>query len=158
GNKAMDTVLIKADAIFAAEGLRQLKFPPPPGSPPGSRFDLGNLDKDRSKVVAVRNYPKNSDVVSEVVFANAHPHNRGSEAVSDARSVSIRLHHSLIELPENGFKPRYDDPRVGYFNTRVTDMTSPDAIPWRDLVHRWHLKKKDQIGRASCRGREQIAG
>jgi len=142
-NKRQDTVLIKADAIFAAEGLRQLKFPAPPGAPPGSRFDLGNLDKDRSKVVAVRNYPKNSDVTSEVVFANPYPHNGGSEAVSDARSVSVRLHHSLIELPGNDFRPRYDDPRVGYFNTRVTDMTSAEAIPWRDPIHRWHLKKKD---------------
>ena len=36
-----------------------------------------------------------------------------------------------------------DDPRVGYFTTQVTDMTTTGSVPYRDLVHRWNLKKKD---------------
>ena len=46
-------------------------------------------------------------------------------------------------MPENDDQPRYDDPKVGYFLTQVTDMTSTSPTPYRDLVHRWNLVKKD---------------
>ena len=45
-------------------------------------------------------------------------------------------------MPENDFKPRFDDPRVGYFTTRVNDMTTKEGINYRDLVHLWNLVKK----------------
>ena len=63
--------------------------------------------------------------------------------MTDARNVSIQVQHSLIKIPENNYQPRYEDPRIGYFTTQVTDMTSVDATPYKDLVHRWHLEKKD---------------
>jgi hypothetical protein len=53
------------------------------------------------------------------------------------------VQHSLIALPENNFEPRFEDPRVGYFTTRVNDMTTTDALNYRDLVHRWNLVKKN---------------
>ena len=36
-----------------------------------------------------------------------------------------------------------DDPRVGYFMIQVTDMTTTSTVPYKYLVHRWNLKKKD---------------
>ena len=39
--------------------------------------------------------------------------------------------------------PLIDDPRVGFFTTQVTDMTTITSANYRDLVHRWNLKKKD---------------
>ena len=142
-NKAQDSLLVKADALFLGEGLQQIKFPAPPGFPPGFWFDIGNLDKDRTKVLRISGYPKNTDVLTEYVFTNPYPQNYGSMAVTDARAVGIRMHHSLIELPDDGFRPRYDDPRVGYFHTQVNDMTTTDAINYRDVIHRWDLRKKD---------------
>ena len=142
-NKSQDSLLIKADALFTGEGFQQIKYPAPPGFPSEYWFDLGSLDKDKSKVLGIRNYPKNTDVVSEYVWSNPYPKNYGSSAVTDARSVSIRFHHSLIELPDNDFRPRFDDPRIGYFTTQVEDMTTTDAVNYRDLIHRWHLVKKD---------------
>lgn len=142
-NAAQDSLLIKADALLLGEGLQQIKYPPPPGWPPGAWFDIGNLDKDRTKVRRIRNYPMNTDVETEYVFTNPYPQNYGSASTTDARAITIRMHHSLIELPQNDFRPRYDDPRVGYFTTQVSDMTTPEAVNYRDLVHRWHLVKKD---------------
>src|SRR5690625_3210375 len=46
-------------------------------------------------------------------------------------------------MPENDYQPRYDDPRVGYFTTQQDDQISLDATPYRDMIHRWHLVKKD---------------
>ena len=57
--------------------------------------------------------------------------------------MNVTLQHSFIAVPENKYQPRYEDPRVGYFVTQVTDMTDPeDVTPYRDLIHRWHLEKK----------------
>ena len=69
--------------------------------------------------------------------------NPGSRAITDARNVSITVYHSLIQMPDNDFKPVYDDPRVGYFTTNVTDMTAAKNANYRDLVHKWNLVKKD---------------
>jgi hypothetical protein len=63
--------------------------------------------------------------------------------VADSRYVNVLVQHSLIEMPDNNFEPRFDDPRVGYFTTRVNDMTTADVINYRDLVHRWNLVKKN---------------
>ena len=46
-------------------------------------------------------------------------------------------------MPDNDFEPRFDDPRVGYFSTEVDDQTSTSSTPYRDLIHRWDLKKKN---------------
>ena len=141
-NKAQDSLLVRAESLFMDEGFEQLKWPAPKGAEDWW-FDLGKLDKERSKVLGIRNYPMNTDVVSEYVWTNSYPKNRGSEAVTDPRSVAIRMHHSLIQLPDDGFTPRQDDPRVGYFMTQKEDMTTTETIPWRDVIHRWDLRKKD---------------
>ena len=46
-------------------------------------------------------------------------------------------------MPDNNFEARMDDPRVGYFATQVTDMTTASATPYRDMIHRWNLVKKN---------------
>lgn len=135
--------LIKADDIFVTEALTQIKPSPPvtPGGPP--RFTLGSLSKTKTRVLDVRNYPENTDVIVEYVYENPAPVVRGGRDLADPRNVSLTVQHSLIEMPENDYEPRYDDYRVGYFTTRGTDMLSTSAAPYRDLVQRWNLKKKD---------------
>lgn len=135
-------ILIEADNLFLKETFSQVKPPKWPGSSPMS-FSLGNLDKDKTKVNDIRTYPENVDLAIEYVYTNSSVLNGGSNAVTDGRSVSIKLYHSLIEMPENGYEPRFDDPRVGYFTTDTEDMTSTEAIAYRDMIHRWHLVKKD---------------
>ena len=41
------------------------------------------------------------------------------------------------------FRPRFEDSRIGYFINKVTDLTSTEAAPYRDVIARWHLEKKD---------------
>ncbi|MCR9016316.1 zinc-dependent metalloprotease [Aquiflexum gelatinilyticum] len=136
------TILIKADNLFLKETFSQIKNPPFPGESPMA-FRLGNLDSEKTKVLAIRSYEKNTDLAVEYVYNNPSVLNGGSSAVTDGRNVSIKVFHSLIELPDNGYEPRFDDPRVGFFTTEVTDMTSASATPFRDLIHRWDLRKKD---------------
>ena len=133
-------ILIDASAIFLSESLQQIK----PSARPGSMgFQLGALSKDKTKFVSLRNYEKNTDLIVEYVYDNTNPLGGGGKEVTDARSVSIVVQHTLIEAPNNGFVPRADDPRIGYFSEQVEDMTSTNAVAYKDLIHRWHLVKKD---------------
>ena len=135
-------MLIEVDDVFLTEALHQVKPSPNPNATPGSRFSLGNLNKSKSKYVEIRSYPLNTDLEVEYVYDNPFPTNHGRGGVTDARSVRIHLQHSFVEMPDNNYKPRRDDPRVGYFLTEITDMTSPSNTPYLDVIHRWHLEKK----------------
>lgn len=136
-------ILIESDGLFLTETLARVKPIAPPDARPGTRFTLGNLSKDKTHIRAVRNYPLNTDIVVDYVYDNSSPVNSGGPDVTDARYITITVQHSLIEMPENGFQPRFDDPRVGYFTQQVTDLTSTSATPYRDLVNRWQLVKKN---------------
>ncbi|XWK76395.1 zinc-dependent metalloprotease [Kordia algicida OT-1] len=134
--------LIKADDLFLKETFTQIKYPRYPGQSPFA-FTLGALNKGKSKINKIKNYPENTDLVIDYVYSKTSTFNGGGEGVTDGRNVTIRVNHSLIEVPKNTYTPRYDDPRVGYFTTQVNDMTTDSPTPYRDLVHRWHLEKKD---------------
>jgi hypothetical protein len=141
-DEAKGEYLIDADELFLSEKLHQVKPAPMPGMPPGS-FSLGSLAKSKTKYNQVRNYPENTDLVVQYVYESPFATGSGGEEVTDSRAVSVLLQHSLIALPENDFKPRFEDPRVGYFTESVNDMTTDAAVNYRDPIHRWNLVKKD---------------
>ncbi len=135
-------ILLDGDAVFLSEDFQMVKPPSRPG--PGSEGGmLGSLSKDKTKIKSIRNYPENTDVVVSYFYDNKNPSRGGSPAITDPRSIEVAYQHSIIEMPEDDFTPRKDDARVGYFMTEVTDMTSFDATPYRDMIHRWKLVKKD---------------
>ena len=141
-DKKKGLYLIKADGLFLSETLSQIKAPKFPGQSP-TAFKLGNLNKTKTKINSIRNYKENTNLEVEYVYSSPSVLNRGSNALADGRNVSIKVFHSLIAMPENDYEARLDDPRVGYFTTQINDQTSTSSTPYRDLVHRWHLKKKD---------------
>ncbi|WP_298342533.1 zinc-dependent metalloprotease [uncultured Algibacter sp.] len=134
--------LVKANDLFLKETFLQIKPSLRPGTSPNS-FKLGNLDKNKTKINSIKNYPNNIKVKVEYVYSKSSTLNNGSNAVTDGRNVSIKVIHNLIALPENDYKPRFDDPRVGYFINQVDDKTVSSSTPYRDLIQRWHLKKKE---------------
>ena len=134
--------LIKADGLFLKETFTQVKPPRFPGSSPFA-FSLGNLDKTKTKINNINNYKDNTNLEVEYVYSKPSILNGGSQAVTDGRNVSIKMFHSLIAMPDNDYEILLDDPRVGYFTTQVNDQTATNSTPFRDLVHRWNLIKKD---------------
>jgi len=131
--------LISATSVFLKENFAKIK----PTYPPGYRgLRLGSLSSSKTKPLSIRNYPKNTDVRTLYVYDNKSSRG-GSSAVTSGQSISISYHHSIMEMPDNNFKPRRDDPRLGYFMTQVTDQTSASVTPYRDMIHRWNLVKKN---------------
>lgn len=139
--KGAMTYLIDIDSLFLKETFLQIK--PSYGTNYNNAFRLGSLSAEKTKFEDIINYEDNTDFVVTYVFEDSHPSGWSTEAVTDPRNVSIEMHHSLIAMPENDFEPRMDDFRIGYFKQTVTDLTSVDPAPYRDMINRWHLAKKD---------------
>lgn len=141
-DKENGKLLINADPLFISESLSQIKPAPNPRSRPGE-FSLGRLSNEKSKYSEIRSYPENTDVIVEYVYDSPYVTGSTSDAVTDGRAVSVTFQHTFIEMPENNYKPRFDDPRVGYFITQKDNQVSTSATPYHDLIHRWNLVKKD---------------
>lgn len=136
-------MLLDANAIFLSENMSQIKPTTMPG-PSAQMSLLGMLNKEKSKYLKTRNYPANTDIVVEYVYDNPSPMNSGGKEVANPRAISIAYQHSFIQAPEAPMAPRRDDQRVGYFGQQKNDMTTTEAVAFKDVIHRWRLEKKDK--------------
>jgi hypothetical protein len=104
------------------------------------------LDRDRSTVYLPRTkaFPKNTEVETLLTFASDNPGPEIRRHTPDGRSLSLRQHHSFVELPPPGYRPRAFDPRVGVFALTFFDFSQPfDARFQQRWISRWRLEKKD---------------
>ncbi len=59
-------------------------------------------------------------------------------------AVTLREHYSLVELPDDNFKPREDDPRAGYGGITFVDYSVPIGEPMlKHYIRRHRIEKKD---------------
>ena len=137
-------IAFNVNKLFLSEALHKVSPTPNPADKNAKkRFKVGKLDDKKSRIIKQRPYPNNLDVVVDYVFTNPSPTVRGSNAVSDPRSVSVKVQHSFVALPNNNYAPRMDDARIGYFTNQFDQMTSTDWAPYQDVIKRWDLQKKD---------------
>lgn len=130
--------LIPCTNLFLRENLTQVKF----SNMGGDKAVLGKLSETKSKILRINGYPKNTAIIAEYVFENPTPTWETDADVANARYITVQIQHTLIAMPESDYKPRLDDPRLGYFTHQITDMTSVDSAPYRDVIHRWRLVKQ----------------
>jgi hypothetical protein len=138
-----DGYLVSADALFMGDKLDPVKPVIAPGPFTAQIWNLGNLNPAKSKYHEIRSFPNNTDIVVDLAYDNPAPLVNGGTSITDNRYVRVRMQHSLIEMPKNDFRPRRDDPRVGFFMQQVTDQTSISPVPYKDMINRWNLVKKD---------------
>jgi len=143
-------IALKVNKLFLSEALHKVSpWKRVDDKKAKKRFKVGKLDDKKSRILAKRAYDNNVDIVVDYVFNNSNPSVFGSKAVSDPRSVSVKLQHSFIELPKGDFTPRYDDARIGYFTHQYDQMTSSSWAPYKDVIKRWNLVKKDPLAELS---------
>lgn len=135
--------LVSVDGLFLTEKMDPVKPQMAPSPMAMFTFNLGGLNLTKSKYVDIRSYPNNTDIVVDLSYDNPTTLASGGPDVVDPRYVRVRMQHSFLEMPKNDFRARRDDPRVGYFMQQRTDMTSVGVTPYKDMINRWYLKKKD---------------
>jgi hypothetical protein len=65
-------------------------------------------------------------------------------------AVTLREHYSLVELPDDNYTPREDDPRGGYGGLTYVDYSVPIGEPMtKRFVRRHRLVKKDPTAEMS---------
>jgi hypothetical protein len=134
--------LVSGDGLFLSEKLDPVKPIFAPGQATPLTFNLGQLNATKSKYAQLRSFPNNTDVVVDLTYDNPFAL-ASSPDITDPRYIRVRMQHSFLEMPKNDFRPRRDDPRVGYFMEQRNDQTSISPVPYKDYIHRWSLVKKD---------------
>jgi hypothetical protein len=104
------------------------------------------LDESRSVVDlgATLVFPRNLEFEAVLTFSGSEPGRHVRSVAPDAQSVSLIQHHSLVALPEPGYRPRPFDPRAGSFAIEFADYAAPlDISPTRRWIVRHRLEKID---------------
>lgn len=105
-----------------------------------------NLEASRSAfwLPRTKGFPKNTEIETLLTFTSTKPGSRVQRVAPDANTISVRQHHSLVELPPPGFTPREHDPRTGFIFIDFHDYASPIHEPIRKRwITRHRLEKKD---------------
>jgi hypothetical protein len=113
------------------------------------------LDAARSGIAvdATRAFPNNTEVEARLTFASDAPA-IGSfvgDVAPDPHALTVREHHSFLQLPAPGFTPRRYDPRAGYFLFSYRDYAAPLGMPLdQRFIVRHRLLKKDAACATAC--------
>ena len=111
-----------------------------------------SLDKSRSAFYAprIKNFPQNSEFEATLTFTGQPTGEFIRSVVPTPSSVTVREHHSFIQLPDNDYQPRVFDPRAGYFGPSYYDYATPISEPiQKRFISRHRLKKKDPTAAVS---------
>ena len=104
------------------------------------------LDKSRSAVhlPATRSFPENTEVEALLTFTSDNPGGLVRGVAANPQAVTLRQHHSFIQLPDEGFRTRIADPRIGVNGPTIFDYaTSIDQDMRLRLAARHRLVKRD---------------
>ena len=107
-----------------------------------------SLEKSRSAIYwpRTKNFPMNSEFEATVTFVNndGNTGNYVNSVTPSAEAITLRLHHSFVQLPDNDYKPRVFDPRSSYIPVSFYDYSTPVSEPVEKFfIMRHRLKKKD---------------
>ncbi|MCH7873300.1 MAG: DUF5117 domain-containing protein, partial [Planctomycetes bacterium] len=104
------------------------------------------LEKDRSVLDAENclSFPDNIEFEALLTFSSSEPGRYVRETTPDPNSVTLVQHHSFVRLPDDGYKPRRFDPRIGMFGLTFTDYAAPLDGPMQvRWIARHRLEKTD---------------
>ena len=104
------------------------------------------LDASRSAIhlPATRSFPENTEVESILTFTSSNPGQLVNGVAATGGAVTLRQHHSFIQLPDNGYRTRIADARVGVNGPTVYDYATPIDTDTRvRLAARHRLQKAD---------------
>lgn len=104
-----------------------------------TQYQVRRLDPARTFVNAVRSYPLNVEVRHTQTFDAGRP-----PSDVGGGSISIEMAQSLVLLPKTPMRPRYADPRAGFFTVeRVNYGLDEQKAATQEFITRWRLEPKD---------------
>ena len=115
---------------------------------------MGNykVDKSRSAIYLpeTQSFPNNTDVEAIMTYTGTNAGQYVRQVAPTAGAITVRLHHSFVELPDNQYQPRKHDPRAGYGSMSFQDYAVPlDESIYKRYITRHRLKKKNPNAKVS---------
>ncbi len=132
----------------------------------GQRMRPGTyrLDQSRSSIYMGMTdaFPSNTELEVELTFT-LQPGGGGGgrgggggnlegvgRVAASAQAASIRLHHSFVALPDDGYQTRAFDSRAGFGSVAFQDYAAPLGAPMTQrFIRRHRLEKRDPSARLS---------
>ncbi len=129
------TSFLLRDAHGAADKIRKTKQ--------GSY----TLNEARSAIYIAntKNFPKNTEMEATLTFVGGADAGRFiNEVAPTTEAITLRMHHSFVELPDSNYHTRNYDIRSGFFGTSYFDYGSDFSEPIEKMIiNRHRLQKKD---------------
>ena len=122
------------DAKGVADSLRHLKQ------------GAYHVDSSRCAIYPpnTKNFPLNTEVEATLTFVGDEPGAWVTQVTPSPEAVTVREHHSFVQLPPPGYKPRAYDPRASFFGIQYMDYAAPISEPIvKRFIARHRLEKKD---------------
>ncbi len=104
------------------------------------------LDASRCAIYLpkTKSFPLNTEVEATLTFSGDEPGPWVREVTPSPESITVREHHSFVQLPAAGYKPRAYDPRSSFFGIAYMDYATPVNEPIvKRFIARHRLEKKD---------------
>jgi hypothetical protein len=110
------------------------------------------LDASRSAIYPpmLKNFPKNTELEATITFTGTATGRNIRSVTPTADNVTVRMHHSFIELPDANYEKRKADPRSGYGSIRYMDYATPiESNIVKQFTRRHRLEKVNPKARKS---------
>lgn len=104
------------------------------------------LDSSRCAIYLpqTKNFPLNTEVEASLTFAGDDPGPWVRQVTPSPEAITVREHHSFVQLPPPGYIPRVYDPRSSFFAISYMDYATPVSEPIvKRFIARHRLEKKD---------------
>jgi len=133
-NKDSSSVLVDVTSMFTSDiGI----FTPPKELK--TTYKITMLDRTRSYIEYIKSFPTNVEVENVITFVSD-----GAPQNPATKTATFTMRHSMVRLPEKPMRPRYADPRVGFFSTYKTEYSDNiNKTKTRAFILRWRLEPKD---------------
>ena len=140
------TGFLVRDAVNAGQSLR-----------PGPY----RLDQSRSSIYMEMTdaFPTNTELEVELTFTRQPGGGGGGgggalegvgSVAASGEAATIRLHHSFVALPDDGYETRAYDPRAGFGSVTFQDYAAPLGAPMTQrFIRRHRLEKRTPSARVS---------
>jgi len=98
----------------------------------------------------LKNFPQNTELEATITFKGQATGGYIRSVTPTPNHVTVRMHHSFIQLPDDNYEPRKADPRSGYGTIRYMDYATPiQSNIVKQFARRHRLEKVNPKARRS---------
>lgn len=118
------------------------------------RLDEGDFKPDVSRSALwpqrMKAFPRNTELEARVTFVGTAAGQYVRSVTPEPTAITVHLHHSLIQLPDDDYQPRAFHPNSGYYARGFQDYAAPlQSNMAHRFINRHRLEKKDPTAELS---------